>query len=346
MQAGCPVNRALSTPQYPMLNVKIAGVGHYLPEQVITSRALEQRYGLDAGWIARTTGIVARRRATHETTVSMAAEAARHALTAAGVALDTVDLIISASSGPQQIIPCTAAFIQRELGAPEGQSACFDLDATCLSFLCALQTAAHLVAAGSYRRVLIVSSEVAGYALNPHEPASAVLFGDAAAAAVVVPTPPDESAALLRAQFATYSSGADLTTIRGGGTLHHPNDPATRPEMNTFSMDGMGVYKKAARLLTPFLETFLEQIGWQREEVDRVVPHQASGHAVDLLHTRYGFRPAQVVCNLAERGNCVAASIPLALSEAVATGQIRRGQRLLLVGTGAGLTLGAVGLIF
>jgi 3-oxoacyl-[acyl-carrier-protein] synthase III len=329
-----------------MLNVKIAGLGHYLPERVITSSELEQAYELEPGWVARTTGIIERRRATHETTVSMAALAAQRALDAAGLGVDAVDLIIAAASGRQQAIPCTAAFIQRALGAPDGASACFDLDATCLSFLFALQTAAHLVAAGSYRSALIVSSELGGFSLNPCEPQSAVLFGDAAAAAVLVRTPPDQASCIVWEQFATHSSGVELTMIRGGGTLHHPNDPATTPEMNMFSMQGSSIYKKAARLSGPFLASFFARADWAREELDAVVPHQASGHALELLSARYGFRPAQVVSNLAIRGNCVSASIPLALSEAVASGRIGRGQRVLLLGTGAGLTLGAIGLVF
>ncbi|MFV9506031.1 MAG: 3-oxoacyl-ACP synthase III family protein [Oscillochloridaceae bacterium umkhey_bin13] len=329
-----------------MLHVKLAGLGAYLPERVITSRELEQQYALAPGWIERATGIVERRRATHETQVQMAGVAARRALAMAGLDLSAVDLIISASSSRQQTIPCTAAFVQRELGAPEGKSACVDMDATCLSFLFALQSAAHLVAAGTYRTALIVTSERSGYALNHDQPESAVLFGDAAAAAVLVRTPPDESSGIVWEQFATYSSGADLTTILGGGTLHHPNDPTTHPLMNTFQMNGTGVFKKAARLVEPFLDQFFARTEWEREAVDLVVPHQASGHALDLLCSRYGFGEQQIFRNLATRGNCVGASIPLALTEAVTAGRIARGQRALLVGTGAGLTLGAVGLIW
>lgn len=329
-----------------MLTVKIAGLGAYLPERVVTSAELEAAYGLAPGWVERTTGIRERRRASGETSAAMAAAAARRALAAAGMAPGDLDLIVVAASGPQQAIPCTAALVQAELGAPDGASACLDLNATCLSFLFALQTVAHLVAAGSYRAALIVSSEIAGRTLNPNEPESAVLFGDAAAAAVVVRTPQGEPSAVVWEQFATHSSGAGLAAIRGGGTLHHPNDPATTAEMNTFTMNGTGIYKKAARLVGPFLEQFFARAGWAREEVDAVVPHQASGHGVALLTSRYGFRPAQVVSNLAERGNCVAASIPLALAEAVAAGRVRRGDRVVLVGTGAGLTVGAIALVF
>lgn len=329
-----------------MLPVKIAGLGWYLPERVVTSAELERELDLAPGWISRVAGVAERRYAAGESASQMAAAAARRALDQAGLAPADLDLILAASSAPQQAIPCTAALIQRELGAPDGASACFDVNATCLSFLAALQTAAHLVAAGAHRAALVVSSEITAHSRNPREPESAVLFGDAAAAAIVVPAAPGEASAVLGCRLLTYSSAADLTVIRGGGTLHHPNDPATTPELNMFHMDGPRVFRKAARLLGPFLDNFLASCGWERADVDAVVPHQASGHGISLVSERLGFRPEQVVVNLASRGNCVAASIPLALAEAVAAGRISRGQRVLLLGTGAGLAIGAVGLVF
>lgn len=329
-----------------MLPVKIAGLGHYLPERVVTSAELEEELGLRPGWVLRAAGVAERRYAAGESAADMAAAAARRALAAAGMAPADLDLIIAASSAPQQAIPCTAALVQRELAAPDGRSACLDVNATCLSFLAALQMAAHLVAAGSYRAALLVSSEITAHSRNPREPESAVLFGDAAAAAVLVPAAPGEASAVVWEQFATYSSAAELTVLRGGGTLHHPNDPATTPEMNMFHMDGPGIFRKTARLAGPFVDSFLARCGWERAAVDAVVPHQASGHAIAMLSARLGFRPEQLVVNLPERGNCVAASIPLALAEAAAAGRIRRGQRVALLGTGAGLTLGAVGLIY
>ncbi len=329
-----------------MLPVTIAGLGSYLPERAVTSAELERSWGLEPGWIMRVAGIRERRYATHETTAGMAAAAGRHALAAAGMDVSDIDLIIAASSAPQQAIPCTAAYVQRELGAPDGGSACFDVNATCLSFLLAMQSAAHLLAAGSYRAALVVSSEIVGHSLNPADPASACLFGDAAVAAVLTRTPEGGQSRLVWGQFATYSSGADLTAIPGGGSLHHPNDPATTPEMNLFHMDGSGVFRRAAKVLGPFVDSFLARAGWTRDDVDVVVPHQASRHGVELVSGRLGFRPEQVASNIAERGNCVAASIPLALAEAAAAGRIRRGQRVMLLGTGAGLTLGAIGLIF
>lgn len=329
-----------------MLAVKLSGLGWYLPERRVTNEEIGQRLAIPAEWIERASGVRERRRATTETAVQMASAAACKALATAGLRLDDLDAIVGASTAPEQAIPCTAALVQRALGAPEGKSACFDINATCLSFAFALHAVAHLVAAGVYQHVLIFSSELASRSLNPNERESYVLFGDAAAAAIVSRSAPGEASAVHVARFETYSSGADATRIIGGGTLHHPNDPLTTPEMNLFSMNGRAIFKQAGRLIEPFLDDFLERAAWRREEIDVVVPHQASGHAVNMLTGRLGFRPEQVALNLAERGNCISASIPLALAEAVHAGRIRRGQKVLLVGTGAGLTLGAMALTF
>lgn len=328
------------------LPVKIAGLGYYLPEQHVTNTDLEARLGIPAPWIERVSGVRERRYVTHETTVTMGVAAARMALAHAGMHVHDLDAIIGASTGPQQAIPCTAALLQRELDAPQGQSACFDVNATCLSFLFALHTAAHLVAAQAYRAVLVVSSEVASHSLNPGERESAVLFGDAAAAAIVIRNQTEEASAIWHAQFCTYSSGAELTQIVGGGTLHHPNDLTTTPEMNLFQMRGPAVFKMATQLSIPFVESFFTGLDWRRDEIDAVVPHQASRHALELLSARLGFRREQVIWNLAQRGNCIAASIPLTLAEAVHEERIKRGNRVLLVGTGAGLTLGALALTY
>ena len=328
------------------LPVRLAGLGWYLPARRVTSAELEAQLNIPSGWVERTTGVRERRYATAETSVSMGVAAARMALDRAGLAPADLDAMIGASSAPQQAIPCTAALIQRELGAPDGASACFDVNATCLSFLVALQAAAHLVAGGLYRRVLIVSSELASRSLNPLEWESAVLFGDAAAAAIITPAAPQESSAIWHSQVVTYSSGADLTCLLGGGTLHHPNDPQTTPVMNMFHMDGPAVFKKATRLIGPFLENFFTQLAWTKSQVNLVVPHQASRHGVELLTARLGFQPEQVFLNLPERGNCISASIPLALGEAHDAGRVQRGDRVVLVGSGAGLTFGALALTF
>ena len=333
------------TPQ--PLSVRIAGLGAYLPERVVTNAELETKFGLQSGWIAKRTGVLERRYATHETTVSQAAAASRIALDRSGIKLEQIDAIIGANLA-QQTIPCTAALVHKAMGAPDGSSACWDVNATCLSFMMALHSAALLIAAGQYKNILIFSSEIASPSLNPLEPESASLFGDAAAAIVLIASTASngEGSGLIGAKFQTFSSGSHLTQLLGGGTLHRPHTTFEHPELNLFHMDGPAIFKHAARTMPAFLEGFLDRIGWPISSIEALVPHQASGHGVQSISSRLGFTSEQVIFNLPTRGNCVAASIPLALTEAVEAGRIQRGDRVLLAGTAAGLTLGAVAFIF
>jgi 3-oxoacyl-[acyl-carrier-protein] synthase-3 len=321
-----------------MFAARIAATGSALPAAVVRSAALERDLGLPPGWIVERTGVHERRRATGETSLSLAADAARAALAGAPGPLDAV---VVASAGPHQLIPCTAALLHRELGLPEGNGLTFDVNATCLSFLHGLNVACHFVHAGTARRVLVVSSEVSRHSLDPAEPESAVLIGDGAAAAVVEP-----GGTVHHAVFETHSRGADLTTLKGGGSLQHPNDPATTPAHNRFHMNGPGLFKLALQLLPPFVHRALAGAGWRAADVAAVVPHQASRPGVELLVRRCGFSPDQLVVNLETRGNCIAASIPLALDEAARSGRISRGDKVLLIGTAAGMAMGAVALTF
>jgi 3-oxoacyl-[acyl-carrier-protein] synthase-3 len=330
-----------------MFPIQIIGLGSYLPERRVANDELADRLGIAPEWIARATGVHERRYASDaESALAMGARAAADALGRAGIAVADLDAVVGASAGPHQTIPCTAALIAQELGLADGRAACFDLNATCLSFLVALHTVAALITAGVYRTVLIVSSERASRSLNPQERESAVLFGDAAAAAIVTAAPPDAGAGVWGARFVTHPSGVAHTVLLGGGTGYHPNDPATTPEMNMFRMDGPRVYRQGAKLIGPFLDDFLRSVGWERASLAALVPHQASRHALDLLTERLSFTREQVINNIALRGNCVAASLPLALVEAVQAERIRRGDRVLLGGSGAGLTLGALALTY
>jgi 3-oxoacyl-[acyl-carrier-protein] synthase III len=323
--------------------IRIAGLGHYLPGRIVPSEDLEPLVGVPTGWIAKHTGVIQRQYASGETSAYMAAMAARMALENAQARIEDIDLIIGASSVPQQAIPCTATFVQRELGAPDGGSTCFDINATCLSFMFAVVNAGHLLASGAYKKALVFSSEIPSLALNHQEAESAALFGDAAAAAVLEVS---QGSSIAGYAFKTYSSGAEATRLLGGGTLHAPNTTHDTPAINLFSMNGPTIFKHASRTMPRFVQGILQQVGWDTSSVDLVVPHQASGPAVQLMTRQLGFGPDQLMFNLPTRGNCVAASIPLALSEAYAQNRLRRGQKVLMLGTAAGLTLGALALEF
>jgi 3-oxoacyl-[acyl-carrier-protein] synthase-3 len=227
-------------------------------------------------------------------------------------------------------------FIQDQLGL-EGVPS-FSVNASCLSFVVALHNAAALVSAGAYSRVLVVSSEPGIRGRNMDEPESAALLGDGAAAAVLEPTPRDETSELEGFLMSTWPKGASLTEVRGLGVGLHPNDPKTRSQDNLFSMDGPGVFKMARRRVMVLVQQLLSAHGLRPDDVDLVVPHQASGPGLELV-PRLGFRPDRVVNVIGKYGNCVAASIPMALAHAAAEGRVRRGQRVLLLGTSAGLSV-------
>lgn len=317
------------------MRFKISSTGMYAPPDVETAADLAPRIGVTAEWIESQTG-VPRRHVAREPLEQMAAKAARAALGDG----PPPDLVINASTTPRQLIPDSSVFLAGELGLDGVPS--FTLHATCLSFVVALHAAGAYLATGAYRRVLVVSAEIASGSRNYAEPESASLLGDGAGAVVVEPAGPGEESGLLAYEMGTWPRFSNLAELRGAGTRLHPNDPATRPVDNTFTMDGPAIYKAARRRVAVVLRALLDKSGLELSDLDLIVPHQPSGPALAAL-ARYGCPPERTVNIVAEYGNCIAASIPMALAVADAEGRIRRGDRVLLIGTGAGLSVaGAV----
>jgi 3-oxoacyl-[acyl-carrier-protein] synthase-3 len=330
--------------------VKIAGLGKYLPERVVRSDELERELGLEAGWIAKRTGVVERRRiADGETQSQMGAAAARAALADAGWgAADAGDLglIVCASGGMEQAIPCTAALLQRELGLAAAGVPCFDVNATCLSFLVALDLAANYVELGAYASVLVVSTEASSVAIDWTEHESAVLLGDGAAAALVTRAAAGESSAMYRASVTTDSRGVGLAEVKGCGTARHPNRPDVPPASNLFHMQGPQIVRYALKQSVPFIARYAATLPFPLADLRALCAHQASLFAVRMGARACGFRDDQVIENIATHGNCVAASIPMVLHDGVREGRIARGDRVLLAGTAAGVAVGALALVY
>jgi 3-oxoacyl-[acyl-carrier-protein] synthase-3 len=313
------------------LRIRVSSLGFAVPATVETAAQLAPRIGRTEEWIVTHTGVRERRIATTETMEWLAAAAAREAL-----GDERPDLIINASTTPRQLIPDSSVFIQRELGFT-GTPA-YSVHATCLSFVAGLQLAGSLLVTKQFDRILLVSSETGSISRNFDEPESAALIGDGAAAAVIERTPDGESSQLLAWQMGTWSEGAELTEFRGAGTFRHPNDARTVSTDNLFKMDGPRVYKMARRRVAEVLVRLLEQAGIERSQIDLIVPHQASGPALEAL-SRYGFDSSRIVNIVGRYGNCIAASIPMALVEAERTGRLHRGSTVMLLGTGAGLSV-------
>lgn len=313
------------------MRFRIARTALHLPPRIETSAELAARIGRSEEWIVGRTGVV-ERRISDVPMADMAAAALRTLLPGD----ERPDLLINASLTPMQLIPDSSVFVLRALGWSGLPS--FSVHHTCLSFLTALQVAGGLLAAGRYRRIAVVSAEQGSVCRDLDEPESAALIGDGAAAALLEPTTGDEG--LLGYATATYPEGHELAELRGCGTAHHPNDPTTVPSDNLFHMRGPRLWKLALQHVDEILDAAFAEAGMRREDVDLVIPHQASGPMVDLF-ARYRFDDAKVVKIVRTTGNCIAASLPMALAEAERTGRLRRGMRVLLFGTGAGLSMTA-----
>jgi 3-oxoacyl-[acyl-carrier-protein] synthase-3 len=319
----------------PRLRVKVASTGFYAPPRIETAAELAPRIGQTEEWVLTRTGVPERRIA-EEAVEVMGARAARAALQSGGAP----DLIINASTTPRQLIPDNSVFIQRELGFDGIPS--YSVHATCLSFVVAFYNAAALVASGAYRRVLVVSAEAGSFARNMCQPESAALIGDGAAAAVLEPTPDEETSELEGYRMLTWPRGAELTELRGLGQRRYPNHAGTMADDFLFSMDGPGIYRMARPKVHSLVRELLADLGLTVDDIDWVVPHQASGPGLELL-PRIGFAPDRIVNIVGRYGNCISASIPMALASLGASGRVRRGDRVLLLGTGAGLSVaGAV----
>src|SRR6185369_2392326 len=308
--------------------LRILGTGAALPAEALTSAELDARLGLAPGTVEKRTGVRVRYVQSQGSAAALGAEAARRALAAAGLGLGDVDCLVAASGTPDQAMPSNSALIHRELGLSAIPA--FDVGASCLSFLVALDTVSCLLAAGRYRRVLIVSSDIASCGLDWSKLEASGIFGDGAAAAVIDGGDADDAgdgtgSALLASAFATFSEGAHLCEIPAGGSRYHPDRvEGPFPPFARFRMDGKGVFRLAGEQLPGFLDGLLAAAGVRLAEIPVVIPHQASHHALQYLRRRFRLRREQMIDLFAEQGNQVGASLPSALDAAIRSGRLRR----------------------
>lgn len=324
------------------LPLRILGTGAYVPSRQIRSEDLDAVHGRPAGTTLAASGVRVRRWAdTHETSSHMAAAALADAAVAGGVGLGELDAVLVGAVVPEQPMPTTAVLTLRRLGLGDGRVEAFDVNASCLGFLTALEIAALGVAVGRWRTVGVAAVDVASKGLDHGDVESSSLFGDGAGAAVVRRAADGEGSGLLALRIGCWPEAADLCRIDAGGTRWNTTTPPPDARSYLFRMDGRGVLKQAAARLPGVLAALFEDAGLTPDDVDVVVPHQASGVGLRYLREKLGFPAHAVVDVLGERGNQVAASLPVALHEAVASGRLRRGGTALVLGTAAGLSVGA-----
>lgn len=328
-------------------NIRIIGSGMALPAREVSSAELDRQLGLAPGSTFSQTGVERRFLSTTETAAELAARACEAALNNAGLRWQDIDCLVATSATMDQALPYNAALIHAELGLTAQRTATFDIGASCLSFLTGLDVMSYMVEAGRYRNVMLVSTDIATFGLDWSRLTQCGIFGDGSAAMVIRKSQPEESSALHSAGIVTLSAGVDHCRIPAGGSRYHPRriDGPIDP-LSVFQMDGKSVFRLVAGELPQFAAKLLDQAQTSMEHIAAVVPHQASQLALDHLSKRLAIPKTRLVDIFAQYGNQVSASLPTALHLALTEGRVQRGEQLMLIGTGAGLTMGGMVLTY
>jgi len=319
-----------------MHRIRLSGTGAYLPERVLHNRELEQWVDTTDAWITERTGIRERRiAAPGQGVADLALPAAQAALEMAGVEPSEVDLVIVATSTPDMFFPSTACILQQRLGIHGG--AAFDLQAACTGFVYALTVAAQFLRSGAARRALVVGAEVLSRIVDWNDRGTCILFGDGAGA-VVMESFPDGPEGLLGTYIRSDGIHADLLKA----PVCYPKGLNGQASAAHFiEMAGSEVFRVAVQTLGALVEESLQQAGLVQSDIDWLVPHQANQRIIQSVAKRLELPMERVVLTMARHGNTSAASIPLALDEAIRDGRIRPGQLLLLEAFGSGFTWGS-----
>jgi 3-oxoacyl-[acyl-carrier-protein] synthase-3 len=319
-------------------SAKIAGVGSYTPDKVVTNRDLEDKVDTSDEWITKRTGIKERRIAADDVTASdLATKATKAALKDADLQAQDLDLILVATSTPDHLgFPSTACILQDKLGITDTPA--FDLAAACTGFIYGISTATQYIETAAYDNILVVGTEVFSKIIDWEDRNTCVLFGDGAGAAVLTP---GTEGGILANHLGADGSRSEVLEIPGGGSQDPFSQAVLDDRDHYVRMDGKPVFKFAVKILgTAALES-LGQVGLDKDDIDYLIPHQANSRIIDAAAKRLDLNEDQIYVNLDKYGNTSAASIPLALAEAVQDNEIKRGDIVVLVGFGAGLTWGA-----
>jgi len=314
----------------------VAGMGHYLPERIVTNAELAERVDTSDEWIRERSGIIQRHVAAEgEFTSDLATHAARKALEAAGMAPDDIGLIVVATSTPDETFPASATVVQSKLGCANG-SVGFDVQAVCSGFVFALATADNFIKAGQVDSALVIGAETFSRILDWNDRGTCVLFGDGAGAMVLKAG---------EGQGTSDDRGVLSTHLHSDGRLHDllyvDGGPSSTGQVGFLRMEGREVFRHAVTKMSAVVVEALEATGLNAEDVDWFVPHQANKRIIDGTARKLGVGAERVVVTIDVHANTSAASIPLALSVAVADSRIKQGDLVLIEAMGGGLTWGS-----
>ncbi|MDR7866921.1 MAG: beta-ketoacyl-ACP synthase III [Sporomusaceae bacterium] len=313
----------------------ILGLGSYVPEKVVTNRDLERLVDTTDEWITERTGIRERRIAGEgETTSAMATRAAERALADAGVGAEELDLIIVATVTPDMIFPSTACLVQANLKAK--RAAAFDLTAVCSGFVYGLVVGGELIRSGMYRKVLVIGAETLSRITDPADRNTLIVFADGAGAAVLGETAPGYG--IVGADLGADGTGGELLKVPAGGSRQPATAATVAGRLHYIQMNGKEVFKFAVKIMGDSALKALAGANVAPAEVALLVPHQANIRIIQSAAKRLAMPMEKVYVNVDRYGNTSAASVPLALDEAVKAGRVKNGDVVVLVGFGGGLT--------
>ena len=319
-----------------LTGVQILAVGAADPPLVVRNEDLAE-LGYDADWILQRTGIRERRRAAPEQATSdVAIEAARNCLEQANLSADQVDLILVATMTPDHLTPSTACVVQQGLGA---HCPAMDVNAACAGFMYGLITGMHFIHSGTFRHILVIGADLLSRVVSPKDKKTFPLFGDGAGAVLLGAN--QDNPGLLAFTLGADGTGGNLLWVPGGGSREPINDSMVAAERQYLQMDGRAVFKWAVRTLTDSVTAVLQHAGIEKEELDLILFHQSNMRIIDAASDHLGLDRDRVFINLDRYGNTSAASIPLALNEAFQQGRVKRGDKILMSGFGAGLAWGS-----
>ena len=321
-----------------MTQARIIGTGMYLPETVVTNKDLAQFCDTTDEWIRQRTGIEERRKVTPgEGTSDLALRASLMAMENARLTVDDIDIVILCTVSPDQLLPAAANMLQGKLGAVDIPS--FDLNAACSGFIAGLTTANALIQSGAYKTILLVGAEIQSNRMTWKNRDTAVLFGDGAGAVILRAS--ENARGVLTTHLGSDGSSYEVLHLPRGGSREPYTVENMDEDAHTIYMNGRELFKRAVVKFVEVSQEALDAAGLTIEDIDLFVPHQANARIIEAAGQRMGIAPEKVVMNIQRIGNTTAASIPIALHEAIEAGRVKEGDHVLLASFGAGLTWGS-----
>ncbi len=321
------------------LRAGVLGTGSAVPERVLTNADLEKMVDTSDEWIVTRTGIRERRIAgPGEATSDYVTIACARALESAGIPAAQVDMVICATVTPDMVFPATASIVQDRLGAINAGA--FDLSAACSGYLYALSLAAGLIESGRYKYILVSAGDLLSRITDYEDRSTCVLFGDGAGAVLLGPA--DDESGILAFDLGSDGSGANHLSLPAGGSRIPTTHESVTGRLHYLKMAGQETFRFAVKAMTSSTERVLEKAGLAKEDIDLLIPHQANIRIIDSASRRFGLDDSKVMVTIHKYGNTSACSIAIALDEAVREGRAKKGDLLVLVGFGGGLTWGSV----